>query len=182
MPFSNTSSIGPSSSQRGIRSDSGKSNQSINNASSGSSSGNAQSAQTAIVQSKDVDGDALTAIQKLCKSVLSSHQNDEFKEYEDLESAPSLDKVAPENRWAIVRELYNLSADLKGLNESNRVFVGLICSFWVKINSISKKDYIRGLTEYLDFMEDLQIDVPKIWEWSVEAICKWHLSTNLYID
>lgn len=164
-----------SSSQKGLRSDNtGKSNQSANNtsSSSGPSSGNNQSSQSSVTQSEDVDESTKTVIRSICKAVLTSHQNDEFKEYKDIDQAPSLDKIALENRWAIVREFYGLTTDAKGLHESNRVFVGLICTYWVKTNAISKKDYIRGLTEYLDILEDLQIDVPKIWEWTVETICK----------
>lgn len=177
MQFNNAPPMGASSSQRGTRSDS-KSNQQSNSplaSASSSLSGNLSAAQPniAVVQSKDISEETLKKIQSICKTVLTSHQNDEFKEYSDLDNAPTLDKIAQKDRWAIIRELYNLSAELKGLNEADRVFVGLLCSFWVNRNSVSKEDYVRGLTEYLDLMEDLQIDVPKIWEWSVETICKF---------
>lgn len=124
------------------------------------------------MQSKEADDNTIKAIHSICKAVKCSHQNDEFKKYEDLDQAPSLDKIALEHRWAIVREFYNVYADAKGLNRDNRIFVGLILTYWIRQNAISKQDYIRGLTEYLEQIEDLEIDVPKIWEWTVESICK----------
>lgn len=181
MPFNSMPSMGgSSSSQKGLRADN-KSSQSqqhqhqLSSSSSGLNQSNQQSsgAASAVVQSKDVNETELNKVQKIAKTILTSHQNDEFRDTRDLDNAPSLEAVARKDRWAIVREIYNLSAELKGLNESNRVFVGTMCSYWVKNGLITKEDYLRGITEYLEPIEDVQIDVPKIWEWTVETICKY---------
>lgn len=176
MRFNNVPS-GSTSSQKGSRQDNklGQPQHTSLSPSIGGlpSSGAYSSQSSSVVQSKEYSESTKKTIDSITKTVLTSHQNDEFRKYEDLDNAPSLDKIAPKDRWAIIDRLYYHLAHFKGLNESNRIFIGLICSYWVKRNHISKEDYVRGLTEYLNDFEDMAIDVPKAWEWTVEAICTY---------
>lgn len=116
----------------------------------------------------------LTIITSVAKTVLTSHQNGEFREYSDLEHAPQLDKIPENNRWAVIRELHNLAVDTTGLNDSDRLFIGTICTYWIKQIRLNKADYVRGLSEYLNFIEDLIIDVPKVCEWTSQMICMFN--------
>lgn len=174
MPFNNSpSSTSSNSSQKGSRQES-KLSQS--QSTSPSPSGG-YSSPTSTAQSKEYNDSTKKAIDSIAKTVLTSHQNDEFRKYEDLANAPSLEKIALKDRWGIIERLYYHLAHFKGLNESNRVFIGLICSYWVERKFISKEDYVRGLTEFLNDFEDMAIDVPKVWEWTVEAICTYFYNT-----
>lgn len=120
--------------------------------------------------SGDVSDDMLKVIQSQVKKALTSYQNDEFRDYNDLENAPQLENVPDYNRWAAVRELHNMGVDLTGMNSSNRNFIGVLCSYWIKRGRLTKQDYIRGLTDYLDFLEDVVIDVPKVYEYTASMI------------
>lgn len=123
--------------------------------------------------SEEPSDSVLNIIKSIAKTVLTSHQNGEFKEYCDLEHAPQLDKVPDNNRWAVIRELHNLAVDTTGLNDSGRLFIGTICTYWIKRNHLTKSDYMRGLSDYLNLIEDLIIDVPKVCEWTSQMICKY---------
>lgn len=120
--------------------------------------------------SGDVSDDMLKVIQSQVKKALTSYQNDEFRDFDDLENAPQLENIPDYNRWAVVRELHNMGVDLTGMNSSNRNFIGVLCSYWIKRGRLTKQDYIRGLTDYLDFLEDVVIDVPKVYEYTASMI------------
>lgn len=122
-------------------------------------------------QSEEVTPSVLTVIISIAKTVLTSHQNGEFKDQRELEHAPQLDRIFECDRWAVIRELHNLSVDTTGLNDSDRLFIGIICTYWIKQKRINKADYTRGLSEYLNLIEDLIIDVPKVCEWTSQMIC-----------
>lgn len=128
--------------------------------------------------SDDVSDDVLKVIKSQVKKALTSYQNDEFKDYNDLENAPQLEHVPEYNRWAVVRELYNMGVDLTGMNSSNRNFIGVLCSYWIKRGRLTKQDYMRGLTEYLDFLEDVSIDVPKVYEYTASMMGKSRIKQN----
>lgn len=122
--------------------------------------------------SDDVSDKVLTLINKVVKTVLTSHQNDEFREASDLENAPQLEIIPENNRWAVVRDLHNNAVETSRLTDSNRNFIGIICSYWINNNRLTKQDYKRGITKYLEPLDDLAIDVPKVYEWSAQMICK----------
>lgn len=120
--------------------------------------------------SDDVSDDVLKVIRSQVKAALTSYQNDEFRDYSDLENAPQLDNVPEYNRWAVVLELHNMGIDLAGMNSNNRNFIGVLCSYWINRKRLTKQDYIRGLNDYLDSLEELVIDVPKVYEYTASMI------------
>lgn len=83
-----------------------------------------------------------------------------------------MDSHKSQYRWAVVRELYNLAVDTSGLNETKRCFIGTICVYWFDNNLITKQDYIRALSEIISNLDDIAIDVPKIYKWISPMICK----------
>lgn len=115
----------------------------------------------------------MNVIKSELKNLLASHLNDEFRNYDDLDKhATKLEKIHENHRWVAVRELYNMAVDISGLKEAKRFFIGEICAFWINCKRITSKDYVRGLGEYVDLMEDTSIDVPKIYEWTAQMMSK----------
>lgn len=99
-------------------------------------------------------------------------QKDEIRNYDEMSDAPLLENINRAHRWALVRELYNSAVDYSGLNVAKRCFIGTICTYWLDQQQITKQDYVRGLSEYIGVLADIVIDVPKIYEWTAQMICK----------
>lgn len=81
-----------------------------------------------------------------------------------------LQLIAEPHRWAAVRELYNTAVENARLNADDRHFGGRCCVAWVQSQAITAADYARGLAECLAIIEDLAIDIPKVWTYTVELI------------
>lgn len=128
--------------------------------------------------SEDISEHTEEAIKKILKNLLTKVQKDEIYKYNDMSDAPQLDSINRAHRWALVRELFNLAVDISGLNEAKRCFIGTICTYWLDQQQITKQDYVRGLTEYVTMLADIVIDVPKIYEWTAQMLCKCFLVNN----
>lgn len=111
-------------------------------------------------------------IQSTLKNLLTKVKKNEICTYIDLEEAPQLDKINRIDRWALVRDLHNSVVDISGLTEEKRCFTGIICTYWLENHQITKQDYVKGLSEYIKMLEDIEIDVPRIYEWTAQMICK----------
>lgn len=117
----------------------------------------------------------VTAIRATVKKILPLVQHEDIYKYNQLDDAPRMDKHQSQYRWAVVRELYNLAVDTSGLNETKRCFIGTICLYWFDNDLITKQDYVRALCEIISNIEEIAIDVPKIYEWIVQMICKFFI-------
>ena len=81
-----------------------------------------------------------------------------------------IDTFSEKVRWCVVREFYNYAAENPRLSSADRIFTGKVCSNWLKTKSITVDDYLRSLSEFLCPVEDLAIDIPKIWVYVSEFI------------
>lgn len=122
--------------------------------------------------SEDISEQTETLITSTLKNLLTKVQKNEIANYDDLADAPQLDKINKQHRWALVRDLHNSAVDISGLTEEKRCFIGTICTYWLNDKQITKQDYVKGLTEYIKLLADIVIDVPKIYEWTAQMICK----------
>lgn len=120
----------------------------------------------------------VNAIRATIKEILPLLQHENLNKYSQLDDA--MDTHKSQHRWAVVRELYNLAVDTSGLNETKRFFIGTICAYWFDNNLITKQDYVRALSEIISNLEDIAIDVPKIYEWLSPMICELLLLFSLY--
>lgn len=91
-----------------------------------------------------------------------------------------LEAVGEAYRWAAVRELCNLSAELVRLRSSDRLFAGQLCSHWIATKTITVADYIRALREFFEFIDDTSVDVPKVWQYTAELISKYLSNIKAY--
>lgn len=103
-------------------------------------------------------------------------------------SHTDLEAVGEAYRWAAVREVFNLSAELVRLRPSDRVFAGQVCSHWIATKTITSADYVRALREFFELIDDTSVDVPKVWQYTAELISKqshgigkWAFSSYLLI-
>lgn len=122
--------------------------------------------------SEDISEQTETLIRTTLKNLLNKVQKEEITQYNDLEDAPPLDAINKCYRWALVRDLYNSAVDISGLTEAKRCFIGIICTYWLNNNQITKYDCVKGVSEYITLLEDVVIDVPKIYEWMAQMLCK----------
>lgn len=122
--------------------------------------------------SEDISADTEKQIQTVLKNLLQKVQKNELTTYASLEDAPQLEKINQAHRWALVRDLHNMAVDISGLTEEKRCFIGTICAYWLDHSQITKQDYVKGLSEYITMLADIVIDVPKIYEWTAQMICK----------
>lgn len=89
-----------------------------------------------------------------------------------LENDIKLDDISAPNRPTLVQEIYNMGVDWTGPSSNNRSVIGDLCAYWIEKNRLSKQDYKRGLTEFLNTLVDLVIDVPKVYEYTAAMIGK----------
>lgn len=75
-------------------------------------------------------------------------------------------------RWAAVRELFNISVELVRLQPSDRMFAGKVCGHWITTKTITVSDYLRALRDFWQFVDELSVDVPKIWQYIAECVSK----------
>lgn len=122
--------------------------------------------------SEDISEQTEKLIVSTLKNLLTKVQKDAITNYRELDDAPQLDKINQAYRWAVVRDLHNSAVDISGLTEAKRCFIGIICTYWFDTNQITKHDYVKGLSEYITLLADIVIDVPKIYEWTAQMICK----------
>lgn len=95
-----------------------------------------------------------------------------------MEPARKIEDIHESHRQTAVRELHNKAVDMSGSTESKLCFIGHICNYWLKQKLIVKQDYVQGVSEFLNIIADIEMDVPKIFEWTVQMICK--LSTIFF--
>lgn len=122
--------------------------------------------------SEEISEQTEKLIQSTLKNLLTKVQKNQITNYSELDEAPQLDKINRCDRWALVRDLHNSAVDISGLTEEKRCLIGTICTYWLKNNQITKQDYVKGLSEYVTMLADIVIDVPKIYEWTAQMICK----------
>lgn len=122
--------------------------------------------------SEDISEQTEQVIHSILKNLLQKVQKNDINDYDAMDEAPQLDKINQVHRWALVRDLHNMAADISGLTEAKRCFIGIICTYWLNHNQISKQDYVRGLSEFVTMLADIVIDVPKVYEWTAQMICK----------
>lgn len=89
-----------------------------------------------------------------------------------MDAARKIDDIHESHRQSAVRELHNKAVDMPGSTEAKLCFVGHICNYWMKQKFIVKKDYVQGVSEFLNILADIEMDVPLIFEWTVQMICK----------
>lgn len=89
------------------------------------------------------------------------------------EGARKIEDVHESHRQMAIRELHNMAADMTGPTEAKLCYIGQICHFWLKQKFIVKQDYVQGVSEYLNTLADIEIDVPKIFEWTAQMICMY---------
>lgn len=116
---------------------------------------------------EDINNQVDTVINKTLKKLRS-----EISDYNSSEYASNLGEIPESHRWTVIRELHNKANDISGLTDAKRCLIGILCTYWLNNNRITKNDYIRGLLEYFTSLSDIVIDVPKIYEWTVQMICK----------
>lgn len=122
--------------------------------------------------SEDISEQTEQVIHSILKNLLQKVQKNDINDYDAMDEAPQLDKINQVHRWALVRDLHNMAVDISGLTEAKRCFIGIICTYWLNHNQISKQDYVRGLSEFVTMLADIEIDVPKVYEWTAQMICK----------
>lgn len=108
----------------------------------------------------------------LLKKVQKNDKNDYKMITSALEEALQLDKIKKPHRWALVRDLHNMAVDISGLTEAKRCFISIICAYWLDHKQITTQDYVKGLSEFITMLADIEIDVPKVYEWTAQMICK----------
>lgn len=123
--------------------------------------------------SEDLSADAGKQIDTVLKNLLQKVQKNDLTTYSSLEDAPQLDKINQAHRWALVRDLHNKAVDISGLTEEKLCFIGTICAYWFDNKQITKQDYVKGLSEYITTLDDIVYDVPKVYEWTAQMICKF---------
>lgn len=123
--------------------------------------------------SEDLSADAEKQIDTVLKNLLQKVQKNDLTTYSSLEDAPQLDKINQAHRWALVRDLHNKAVDISGLTEEKLCFIGTICAYWFDNKQITKQDYVKGLSEYITTLDDIVYDVPKVYEWTAQMICKF---------
>lgn len=87
-----------------------------------------------------------------------------------------LEKLSESQRYLAVVTMYNIAIEHKRLSQSDRVYAGQVCSQWITMKTITTGDYLKALKEFLEPVEDLFIDIPKIWLYIAELISKYILS------
>lgn len=105
-------------------------------------------------------------------NLLKKVQKNDINDYDAMDEAPQLDKINKVHRWALVRDLHNMAVDIPGLSEAKRCFIGIICTYWLDHQQITTQDYVKGLSEFITMLADIEIDVPKVYEWTAQMICK----------
>lgn len=123
--------------------------------------------------SEDLSADAGKQIDTVLKNLLQKVQKNDLTTYSSLEDAPQLDKINQAHRWALVRDLHNKAVDISGLTEEKLCFIGTICAYWFDNKQITKQDYVKGLSEYITTLDDIVYDVPKVYEWTAQMLCKF---------
>lgn len=103
------------------------------------------------------------------KEELSKLHSSSFQE-SLLENDIKLEDISQSNRPALVQELYNMGVDWTGPSSINRSLIGDLCAYWIEKDRITKQDYECGLTEFLNILVDLVIDVPKVYEYTAAMI------------
>lgn len=125
----------------------------------------------------------VTAIRGTIKEILPLVQHDDLNHYDYVQLDDAMEAHKSQFRWAVVRELYNLAVDTSGLNETKRCSIGNICAYWFDNNLITKQDYVQALSEIISNLEDIAIDVPKIYEYIIPMICKFFfIQVLIYIS
>lgn len=114
------------------------------------------------------------AIKEYLSNLLQKVGKNEIIDYVGMEEAALLDKIPKMYRWALVRDLHNRAVDISGVTEAKRCFIGIICTYWLDHNQITNQDYVQGVSEFIKLIldDDIETDVPSIYEWTAQMICK----------
>lgn len=78
-------------------------------------------------------------------------------------------------RWAAVREMCMFCVENLKIKSADRIFAGQVCSMWMKTKTITTSDYMRAILEFLEPIDEVSMDVPKIWSYVPELISKYFL-------
>lgn len=84
-----------------------------------------------------------------------------------------LEKIPESQRYLAVLNIYNISVEHERLSQGDRVFAGQVCSQWISTKTITTNDYLKALKEFLEPLDDLRIDIPKIWWYIAEIISNY---------
>ena len=67
----------------------------------------------------------------------------------------------------LVEVVFNTVVEKK---EKDRVNAGKLFGYLLKNESLPRKEFVKGVNAVLEFAEDLQIDIPKFWEYFADMI------------
>lgn len=112
----------------------------------------------------------LSSLQAITRELVEGHC---IGEIELNECHLELANVPEQYRWAAVREMCNFCVENLKIKSADRIFAGQVCSMWMSTKTISSSDYMRALREFLEPIDDISMDVPKIWSYVPELISKY---------
>lgn len=93
-----------------------------------------------------------------------------------MEVLRKVGEIHESHRHTAIRVLHDKAVDMSGSTEAKFNFIGHICTYWLKSKQITKQDYVSGLAEYLNTLADIGMDVPKLYEWTVQMMCKYYFA------
>lgn len=87
-------------------------------------------------------------------------------------------ELAPKERWEVLPVLWTVVNEARRLSQADRHTVGKITVHWVTSKTITTEDYRQALRQFLETLEDLMIDIPKIDQYLVELLGKLQIFTH----
>lgn len=121
-------------------------------------------------QRTEPDQNSIDSIKALTKGLLLAHM---IGEIQLADSHIELDAIEKAFRWAAVRELHNFSIEHSRLQPRDRMFAGQVCCHWIATKTITVTDYLRALRDFFEFVDELSVDIPKIWQYIAECVSKY---------
>ncbi|KAJ6628986.1 Eukaryotic translation initiation factor 4 gamma 3, partial [Pseudolycoriella hygida] len=109
----------------------------------------------------------ISRMQKLARELLDNHH---IGEVSIANCHVDVDKFPVEQRWALIRELFNTAVETQGLKTADRSFAGKSLNQWLKMKLITHCDILTGLKSFLEPVEDISLDIPHIWLYIAEMI------------
>lgn len=128
----------------------------------------------------DVPDKVLDTIKNTIRDLMELPVRNKVERYE------SVDVIPVPFKWAGVRELFNVCVETLSITTDDRFRAGNKCSKWLETGTINVEQFVFGLTDFFNAVEDLIIDVPKILTYIVELL--WpilrdgHLKDNHLFD
>lgn len=106
-------------------------------------------------------------IQAICKKLIHA------KDVELSSSHLELLDLDVSERWEVLPVLWNEVGETIRLPQSDRHSVGQITAHWILSKTITSDDYRKALQQFLETLEDLIIDIPKIDQYLVDMLGKY---------